>query len=165
MRHIVAAGFVVLLSIGLRADTMLIPLVDRSDPVVITNSKVEFEDHLRPVMFLELENTTAFPIETGDVWLMSARFFTRTEVARAADSKVWDCGEGSTAAHDERSISIPPKSRVVIRHALTTSCSHTREHEHFFVHITRIGHRFSEPIWARPPQEFAQLLAAAQPHP
>ena len=163
MRQLLVAGAIAASAITMRADSQLIPLVDPSDPVRITNSMLEFEDDVRPVMTLELENETAFPIQTSDIWLNRARFFTKTE--SAADRKVWDCTLFSSAAHDEPSKVIPPLQRAVIRVSLTTSCDYKRDHEHFFVHVSLIGHRVSEPQWKRDPGEFVRLLSAAMPHP
>lgn len=163
MRRFLVAGFVIALVMSPRADSQLIPLVDPSDPIVITNSMLEFVDDVRPVMTLELDNRTAAPVETRDIWVNRARFFTKAEAA--ADRKVWDCGLMSSAADDEKSTSIAPGQRVIVRLSLTQSCDYHRDHEHFFVEVTRIAHRFSEPSWKREASEFSRLLAAAQPHP
>ena len=163
MRHLVVAGVVLASAVALGADSQLIPLVDPADPIRITNSTLEFEDDIRPVMTLELENETAVPIQTSDIWLDRARFFTKTE--SAANRKAWDCTLVSSAAHDEPSKVILPLRRVVVRVSLTTSCDYKRDHEHFFVHVSRIAHRISEPQWKREPGEFVRLLSAAMPHP
>ena len=164
MRRTVVAGLFVFLAISLRADSQLIPLVDPSDPILITNSILEFEDTGRSVMTLELENRAAVPVSTGEIWLDRARFFTKAEALAAGNRRVWDCGTSSSAAGEGRSAGIAPGRRMVVRLDLVKSCDYHRDHEHFFVGVTRIG-KFAEPDWKREPEEFSRLLHAAQPHP
>jgi hypothetical protein len=165
MRQLVVAGFVVIVAAGLRVDTQVIALVDPADPVLITNATLEFEDGVRPMVTLELENNTASAIETRDVWLARSRFFTKAEAAQSR--KIWDCSLMSSAS--EPSKVIPAGQRAVVRVWLTKSCELTREHEHFFVHVTRVtngnGAGPLQTVWTRDSGEFARLLTAAQPHP
>jgi hypothetical protein len=163
MPRFLVAGILFASTVAARADSQLIALVDPADPARITNSTLQFEDGVRPMMTLELENETALPIETKDIWLDRARFFTKSEAA--ADHKLWDCGLASNAAHDEPSKVIPPKQRVVVRVSLTASCEFKRDHEHFFVYVSSIGDRVSQPQWKRGIGEFGRLLDAAMPHP
>ena len=164
MRQALIAGLFVLSGIGSAADSLVIPLVDSSDPVRITNAKLEFEDDIRPIMFVELENETDQAISTGHVWLNSVRFYTKTEVARAADRKIWDCGLMSTAADDNQAQPIYPGARVIVRIA-RGQCDHNRDHEHLSIEVARIGSRFSEPVWKRSAGDSSRLLGAAMPHP
>jgi hypothetical protein len=164
MRQLLIAVMFALCGIRSAADSLLIPLVDPADPVRITNAKIEFEDDIRPVMFVELENEADSVITTASVWLDTARFFTKTEMARAGDRKVWDCALGTTAAGRGSPQAIAPHGRVVARIPLVQGCQHNRDHEHFFVYVSRVGERFIAPSWQRDPQEFVRLLAAAMPH-
>ena len=163
MRQALIAGVFVISGVVSGADSVVIPLVDPADPVRITNARLEFEDDIRPVMFVELENKTDQIISTSHVWLNSMRFYTKTEVAQAGDRKIWDCGLAASAAIDEKPQPIHPGARVIVRIA-RGQCDHNRNHEHFVIEVSRIGNRFSEPTWKRDPQEFARLLAAAMPH-
>jgi hypothetical protein len=79
MRQLLFVGFVFFLAIDLRADTQLIPLIDPGDPLLITNAKIEFEDDVRPIAYVELENQTDFAINTDLLHLRLARFYTRSE--------------------------------------------------------------------------------------
>ena len=165
MRQLLIAGVFAFSVIAVGADSVVIPLVDPADPVRITNAKIEFEDAIRPVMFVELENETDSAINTASVWLDSARFYTKTEVSAAGDRKIWDCALGTFAVARGTPQIIQPRGRVVARVPLVQACEHYRDHEHFFVHISRIGGSVSSPSWKRDAHEFARLLAAAQPHP
>ena len=130
MRGLLVAGFVVLLAIGLRADTQLIPLVDPADPLLITNAKIEFEGGISPIAYVELENQTEAAITTDVVQLRLARFFTPSEGTADKDAKgaikAWDC---DTAGHVDapRSQSIPPHRRTVVSVSIER-CDHNRAH-------------------------------------
>jgi hypothetical protein len=148
------------------ADSLVIPLVDPADPVLIGSARLEFEDDLRPVMIISLENQTGSVINTNEIWLDTLRFYTKGEMARAERKMIWDCGLGTAAARGQESRPIPPHERIELRVPFATSnCQHNRDHEHFAVAVSRIGRRFSEPTWKRESGEFSRLLAAAQPHP
>ena len=162
MKPLVVAGIVLCSTLFVSADSRVIPLTDPADPVRITNSMLQFDDEMWPMMTLELENATASPVETRDIWLSRARFFTQSEAAM--DRKLWECGLASNAAHDEPSKVIPPMQRVTVRVSMTTSCEYRRDYQHFFVYITSIGRRVSESQWTREPGEFGRLLDAAMPH-
>jgi len=165
MRRMVVAGLVVFFAMHLQANSQLIPLVELSDPVLITSAALE--EGVPPMMTLELENETAFPIETRNVWLNRARFYTQTEFTESR--KAWDCSMTSAASLDQPSAVIPPGQRVTVRVVLTKSCDYTPAHEHFFVHVTRITRVVEgaplESVWKRESKDFARLLTTAQPHP
>jgi hypothetical protein len=163
MTRIVFVGLVALFGAGVRADSVAIPLADPDDPIRIVNAAIDFTDTARPAMVLELENRTAFPVSTRDVWLSTARFFTKGENLRSGNRKVWDCGLGASAAFEEKAQMIAPGGSATSRLTLS-QCEHNREHEHYFVTVERLAHKFSEPSWKRDPQQFARLLTAAMPH-
>jgi len=164
MRQTLVAVLFVVCGVGSGADAVVIPLVDPADPVRITNARLEFEDDIRPVMSVELENKTDQVISTSHVWLNSVRFYTKTEVARAGDSKIWDCGLSGAAAMDEKAQPMHPGARVTVRIA-RGQCDHDRNHEHFSIEVSRLGSRFSEPAWQRSKGDSSKLLIAAMPHP
>ena len=166
MRHLLFVGFVFFLAIGLHADTQLIPLVDSADPLLITNAKIEFEDDVRPIAYVELENQTDSVINTDVVQLRMARFYTRTEAMagkNAAGIKAWDCGMGGHV-DAPRSQSILPHRRAVVTVSIE-GCDHNRAHEHFFVTLDRLARHFSDASWTRDSKQFAELLYNAMPHP
>jgi len=166
MRLCLVAGFVVLFGLLSRADSIVIPLVDPTDPILIASARLEFEDDLRPVMIISLENQTGSVINTNEIWLDTLRFYTKGEMARAERMLIWDCGLGTAAARGQESRPIPPNERVELHVPFATSnCQHNRDHEHFAVVVSRIGKRLSQPTWKRGSGEFSRLLAAAQPHP
>jgi hypothetical protein len=164
MRYGLVAGFVVLSGLVSGADSVVIPLVDPGDPLRIVGGRIEFEDDIRPVMLVELENATGQPIETTQVWLQFARFFTKGEMNRAGDRKVWDCATATAAGSKQALQVIQPGERVTIRAAISSSCQNNRDHEHFFVGVTRVGDSTS-PSFRRKPEDLVRLLNAAQPHP
>ena len=159
-------GLVLALSAPLLvAESQLIPLVNPADPLLITNSKIEFVDDVRPVVVVELENATAFPIRVEDVQLNVTRFYTRAE-ADQRGRQVWDCGRVGHVDHHLFEKVIAPNAREVVTVALEGSCQHNRVHEHFFVTLARLqGLHAHEPSWVRDPKELVEMLAAAQPHP
>ena len=165
MRRLLVAGFVVSLASVLRADSQVIPLVDPSDPVRIVNAKIEFEDDIRPVVVVEFENQTDSPIETRSVFINATRFDTKSEMERAGNRKLWDCGHATWAGSAKDSQTIQPHGRVVARLPILNNCEHNRDHEHFFLIVQRIGNSSSEPLWKRESGELSRLLAAAMPHP
>jgi hypothetical protein len=165
MRQALIAGVFVFGGIRLTADSLVIPLVDPSDPVLITSARLEFEDDDRPVMIISLENQTDGAINTGEIWLNTLRFYTKGEMAHAERKLLWDCGLGSWAAHGRDSRPIAPKQHVELRLPFTSNCQHNRDHEHFSIEVSRIGRRFSEPTWKRDTGQSARLLTAAMPHP
>ena len=166
MRHGLVAVFVILSGLVSGADSVVIPLVDPADPILIASARLEFEDDLRPVMIISLENQTGNVVNTNEIWLDTLRFHTKDEVARAGRKLLWDCGLGTSAARAQNPQPIPPHERVELHVPLATSnCQHNRDHEHFAVAVSRIGKRFSQPTWKRESGEFSRLLAAAQPHP
>jgi hypothetical protein len=166
MRQLVVAGLIVCGAISTAADSIMIPLADSSDPVLITNARLEFEDDVRPVIIVTLENQTDGVITTSDIWLNTLRFYTKVEMQRAGERKVWDCGLGTWAASRLESRPITPRQRIELRLPFAaSSCQHNRDHEHFAIEVSRIGRRFSDPTWKRGAGEAARLLAAAMPHP
>lgn len=166
MRALLVVGFVVVLTMSVRADSVLIPLVDQDDPIQILRARMEFDEDVRPMMVIELENRTASRIETADIWLNSTRFYTKSEIGN--QRKLWDCGLVASAARGMPSQAIAPSERVVLRLPMNLSCDNNRAHEHFFLDVTRIT---SGPpdnrttVWQREPGEFSRLLNAAMPHP
>ena len=165
MRRMVVAGLVVFFAMHLQADSQLIPLVDASDPLIITNVAIESHDTGAYFAIVELANQTTMPINVQDVWLDMARFYTAGERVAAGNRMMWDCGRVGhvDAPHSEM---IVPGGRVITRTALGSSCAHRPEHEHFFVTLERLqGVNSREPSWKREASEFSRLLAAAQPHP
>jgi len=166
MRRLLIAGFVVACVVSTGTDSIVIPLVDPSDPILITSARLEFEDDIRPVLIVTLENQSGGVINTREVWLNTLRFYTKGEMARAGERKLWDCGLGFFAAGDKESHAIAPKTRLELRVPFATSnCQHNRDHEHFSIEVARIGRRFSEPTWKREAGVSARLLSAAMPHP
>ena len=166
MRRLLIAGFVVACVASTGADSVVIPLVDQADPILITNARLEFEDDIRPVLVVSLENQTGGVINTNEIWLNTLRFYTNAEMARAGERKLWDCGLGTFATSAKESRLVPPRDRVELRVPFAPSnCQHNRDHEHFSIEVSRIGRRFSEPTWKRAPGETARLLTAAMPHP
>ena len=164
MRQLLIAGVFAFSGIASSADSVVIPLVDPADPIRIISGRMEFEDDLRPVMLVELENDTDQPINTGSVWLNYARFFTKGEMDRAGNRKVWDCATTASAASRQSPQVIAPGGRASVRAVVSNQCQHNRDHEHFFVEVTRVGD-ITAPSWKREPGEFVRLLATAQPHP
>jgi hypothetical protein len=166
MRQLLIAGVFVFCGIAVGADSVVIPLVDPSDPILITSARLEFDADDRPVMIISLENQTGGVINTNEIWLNTLRFYTKGEMARAERKMLWDCGLGSWAAYDGReSRPIAPKERIELRLPFTSNCQHNRDHEHFSLEVSRIGRRFSDPIWKRDSGQSARLLSAAMPHP
>ena len=165
MRRLLVAVFVFALTIVPRADSQLIPLVDASDPLLITNVAIESHDTGAYFAIVELTNQTTTPIDVQNVHLNMARFYTRGERDAAGNRMMWDCGRvGHVGApHTEM---IVPGGRVITRTPLGSSCQHRPEHEHFFVIVERLqGINSPEPLWKRDSNDFVRLLAAAQPHP
>ena len=162
MRQTLVAVLFVVGGIGSAADSLVIPLVDPADPVRITNARMDFVDDVHPVMIVELENETEQPVDTGHVWFQFGRFYTKGEMDRAGNRKVWDCQTITSARSSQPLRAIAPGARVTV--LLTLSCEPNRDHEHFFVEVTRVGN-FSSPSFKRKPDDFARLFAAAQPHP
>jgi hypothetical protein len=162
----VLVGLVLVVSTGwLGAESQLIPLVDPSDPLLITNSKIEFVDDVRPVVVVELENRTGLPIGMEAVQLNITRFYTKSEAAQRG-RQVWDCGRVGHVDYELKDKIIAPHAREIVTVALKDSCQHNREHEHFFVTLARLqGFHSREPAWVRDPKDLARMLAAAQPHP
>ena len=163
MRHGLVAGFVVLSGLISGADSVVIPLVGSDDPIRIVGGRIEFEDDIRPVILVELENETNQPVDTGRVWLNYARFYTAIEVDRAGNRMVWDCATVASAASRQMPQVIPAGGRASVRAIIVPNCQSNREHEHFFIEVTRVG-EITAPSWKRPPGEFVRLLHAAMPH-
>ena len=118
----------------------------------------------RPIAVLEFQNESALTVDSREVWLMVERFYTKSEVLRAGDRKVMDCGKMARADLDPPQ-TIAPRARAIVRMSLEGACVHNREHEHFFVTVQYLGSSISSASWKREPSEFSRLLAAAQPHP
>ena len=161
MRPLIIASVFVFCGIGTSADSVVIPLVDPADPIRVVGGRIEFVDDTHPVMLVELENETAQPVETTQVWLHLARFYTEGEMDRAGDRKVWDCALITTAALRQPPRVMVPGDRATV--LVPVPCEANREHEHFFVEVTRVGGS-STPSFKRTPGDFVRLLAAAQPH-
>ena len=165
MRQLLVAGFVFAFVMSPRADSQLIPLVDSSDPLLITNVAVESHDTGAYVAIVELANQTASPIDVRDVLLSMARFYTAGERTAAGNRVMWDCARVGHVGAPHSEI-IVPGGRVITRTPLGESCKHEPGHEHFFVITERLqGLNSPEPYWKREPEEFSRLLRAAQPHP
>jgi len=161
MRQALVAGLFVVFGVVSPADSVVIPLVDPADPVKIAGARIEFVDDIHPVMLVELENLTEQPVETQHVWLHFARFYTKSEMDRAGNRKVWDCATITTARLRQAPTQIAPGGRVTVLETLP--CESNRAHEHFFVEVTRIGDS-SLPWFKRTPDDFVRLLNAAMPH-
>ena len=165
MRTLLAGVVLALGAIGVPVDSELIPLVDASDPLLITNVAVEAHDTGAYLAIVELANQTAMPIDIRDLWLSMARFYTSGERNAAGNRVMWDCARlGHVGA--PQSEMVLPGGRVITRTPLGSSCRHFPEHEHFFVMVDRLqGVNSREPSWKRESIAFSRLLAAAQPHP
>ena len=161
MRQALIAGVFVLSGIGSAADSLVIPLVDPADPIRIVSARMEFVDEIHPVMLVEIENETEQPVDSNQVWLHFARFYTKGEMDRAGNRKVWDCATIGTAGLRQPLRVIAPGARVTVLETL--SCDSNRDHEHFFVEVTRVGNS-SSPWFKRRPDDFVRLLNAAMPH-
>jgi hypothetical protein len=159
--RIVFLAVIAAFGVSLRADSIAITLVDPADPVQIVSARLDFGDATAPAMLVGLENRTPFPINTREVWFYTARFFTRAEVDRAGDRKIWECARMGGAEFPPL-VSIAPGARAVVRLPIG-ECAHALEHEHFFVEVERLG-KMSSPSWKRDPAEFSRLLSAAMPH-
>src|SRR5690349_1539966 len=109
MRLLSVASFIVCCAISTGADSIMIPLVDPSDPVLITSARLEFEDDIRPVLIVALENRTERVIDSHEIYLDSRRFYTRGEMTQAGNRKIWDCGLGRWATDPGESRLIAPK--------------------------------------------------------
>ena len=163
MRHVFVAGFVVYLAAILRVESIVIPLVDPADPIQITNATIEIAENGNSAIVAELENEANVAIGTRAVWVKSLRFYTRSEVERAGDRKVWDCERDGWAGSERDSQTLEPHRRVTVRIPLG-ECGPRLAHEHFAFMVDRIGARYSEPQWRRETGEFTRLLTAAMPH-
>jgi len=165
MRALFVGIVALTLTVRSSADSQLIPLVGASDPLLITNSKIEFLDDAGPVVVVELENETALSIDVAAVQLNITRFYTRSE-ADQRGHQVWDCGRVGHVDHRLKDKVIAPHAREIVTVSLEESCQHNRQHEHFFVTLDRLqGYHSREPAWRRDPKELARLLDAAMPHP
>ena len=165
MRHAVVAGLIFFFVIQLRAESQLIPLVDASDPFLITRVAIESHDTGAFFAIVELVNQTAVPIDVQDVWLNMARFYTKGERTAAGNRVMWDCALLGHVGAPHSEI-VAPGGSVVTRTPLGSSCRHAPEHEHFFVMVERLqGVNSRQPLWKRETGDFSRLLAAAQPHP
>lgn len=162
MRQLLIAGVFAFSGIAVGADSVVIPLVDPADPIRVVSGRIEFVDDVHPVMLVELENATEQPVDTRQVWLHLARFYTEGEMDRAGNRKLWDCALVTTAGVRQPLQVMAPGARVTVLQPLP--CDANREHEHFFVEVTRIGGS-SSPSFKRKPDDFVRLFAAAQPHP
>jgi hypothetical protein len=160
--RIVLITLVAAATASLRADSIAIPLVDPADPVRIVAAAIDVTDPAQPAMVVQLENTMAAPIGTRDIWFEAHRFFTRSEVERAGDHKISDCGlMAAFGAEPKTAPVIAARGKLTMRVQLP-ECRR-RDHEHFYVMVERLGHRFSEPFWTRDPNERGRLLAALDP--
>jgi hypothetical protein len=150
------------------ADSHLVPLIDASDPLLITNAAIVYEEDVHPVAMVEFENQTGRPIDLCDMWVHVARFYTKAEslARQTAPGRitVWDCasiGHVDTPRH----LLIQPHARGTAR-VVIHDCQANRTHEHFFVSVERLtSGDAAHPLWKREPGEFSRLLSAAQPHP
>ena len=163
MRQGFVAGFIVLFGLVSTADSVVIPLVDPADPIRIVGGRIEFVNDLHPVMLVELENGSEQRVDTNQVWFQFGRFYTKGEMDRAGNRKLWDCQTITSARSSQPLQAIAPGARVTV--LLPLSCESNRDHEHFFVEVTRVGEKFSSPWFKRKPDDFARMFAAAQPHP
>ena len=161
MRQLLIAGALVFSGMGASADSVVIPLVDPADPVRVVGGRIEFVDDIHPVMLVEFENETEQPVDTRHVWFHLARFYTKGEMDRAGDRKAWDCALITSAGSRQPPQVMAPGERATA--LVTLPCVANRDHEHFFVEVTRVG-AFSPPSFKRKPDDFARLFAAAQPH-
>jgi hypothetical protein len=157
--RIIVIAIIVAFGIGVRANSIAIPLVDPADPVRITSANIDFSDATRAVMVIELENTTTESISTRDIWLSAGGFLTKSDAERAADRKIMDCVLMAPVAYEERTASVLPARGTLTARWPLTQCIAARDHQHYFVTVHRLGHRFSQPFWQRDVQDQGRLLA------
>lgn len=142
------------------ADATVVPLTHPADPIRLMNGWIDLEDPARPAIVVDLENMTAHPIPTSQIWFQSARFYTRSEMERNG-RKIWDCANAS--GPDDRTMTIAPGARVAVRVSLVASCQRDLQHEHFFISLSRIAPN-GDAMWMRDPRDMTRLLNAAMPH-
>jgi hypothetical protein len=145
----------------------VIPLIDQSDPVQITDARFEIGDNGQPVLMVRLVNQTETVIATRNVWFDAQRFFTPVEMRRNGDQILFNCGRmGRGEVGDGRS-GLAPGDEVSVRLEIPPDCRLDHAHEHFYVHVVRItlDGNYSAAVWAREPAAMAVLFKAARPHP
>lgn len=145
------------------AQIAVLPLVGEDDPVWLSDAAFDATDAPRQAITMRLENTTAFPISTDQIWLSVSRFYTPDETRRNGNRIVWDCGLGARANLDQPAQVIQPGASVPIRLPLKQACDLNPEHDHFFVTVQRLsaGQRFADATWQRDPADHTRLLQAA----
>src|SRR5436189_253697 len=136
MSRIVLVGLVVaLFGAAAGAGSVVIPLADPSDPVRVIGGHMDF-DGPAPTMIIDLINEMGQPITSGNLWVNTARFYTRSEMSRAGDKKIWDCARSGHISGPPKAL--PPGTPVSVEVAIPASCQHARSHEHFFVEVSRV---------------------------
>ena len=146
---------------------LVIPLSNESDPLHITGARVESGADAALVLTLRLVNKTKILLNTDNVWLFAARFFTPQEMRRNGDRIIWSCAYLGAVGTDSRGQDIHPGAEVFVTIPISPECRLDHVHDHFFVHVQQItvGGRFGDAVWERPPGDAAALLKALQPHP
>jgi len=145
------------------AQVAVLPLVSENDPVRLSDAAFDATDAPRQAITMRLENTTAFPLSTDQVWLSVSRFYTPDETRLNGKRIVWDCGLGARANLDQPAQVIQPGASVPIRLPLKQACDLNPEHDHFFITVQRLsaGRSFVDAIWQRTPADHTRLLQDA----
>jgi len=142
------------------------PLSDRTDPLQLSRASFDGDDPEDPAIVVEIENVTARPVPTSQIWLRASRFFTPSEMAENDIHAAYYCGRLGRASFAGRLESVAPAARVTARFSIGTDCDLDGPHTHLFIHVSSIGPGpLEQAVWYRDPPSFARLLAAAMPHP
>jgi hypothetical protein len=163
-RSVVFAAAIILCGTAAHAQVGVVPLVDESDPIRLSDATFDGTDPERRAITVRLENKTAQPISTDRIWLSFVRFYTPDETQR--NGTIWNCGLSARANHDQPSeaVELLPGASLRVRMPLAPGCVLDPQHEHFSAAVSRITTARNSAMteWKREPADFSRLLQAAR---
>jgi hypothetical protein len=153
-------------------NVQIIPLNNETDPVQVTRGQFDVTDAGVPILTLTLTNRTRVTVNTGDVWVSFARFFTRDEMRQNGNNIAWDCAvlgnasPGSPADVRTRPHAVDPGAQTTVMLPIPPNCRLDHAHEHFFAYVYRIttgrGNSVVD-VWQRELGDALRVLLAT-PH-
>jgi hypothetical protein len=164
----VLACILVAFSGAIAANGSVIALQDSDDPLRIIEARIDFREPQQAVIHVTLENRSAQPLSTFQIFLSAARYFTRADL-EASGRLAFACGKMGhvdDAAVAPQTIASGESATVAFSIDVSVNCRRG-DQERFYVYVDRISAtregRYTEPAWQRKTADVTRLLEAATP--
>ena len=153
-------------------NVQIIPLNDETDPVQVMRGQFDVTDAGAPILTLTLTSRMRETVNTRDIWVSFARFYTRDEMRRNGNNIAYDCSvighvtSESPADVRTRPQDIEPGAETTVMLPIPPGCRLDHAHEHFFAYVERINTGRGNSIvavWQRQLGNALRLLLSA-PH-